>query len=162
MKNYFLIHRWSPEDLSYVLYTEWGLRSLHRTFGYSLVRALERLLERSYETNGDTRTLDLLRKITSDCEVCRKLTTAPRRFRLTVGTKDHRCNHYAQLDTMFIQGRAILHMVDEATVFMQQRFYASSHRKRYGTRFSACHLLYTSVSQTNSLLTKDQHMCLTK
>lgn len=60
MEYNFLVSRRSPEDLPYILYAEKERRSLHRTFGHSSVRALERSLERASKTNGDTRRLDLL------------------------------------------------------------------------------------------------------
>lgn len=40
MENYFLIHRRTPEDVSYVFYTEQGLTALHRNFCYPSVKAL--------------------------------------------------------------------------------------------------------------------------
>lgn len=47
MKIYFLIHRRTFDDVSYVSYTEQELRTLHWTFNHPLERALEMLLRRA-------------------------------------------------------------------------------------------------------------------
>lgn len=38
-ENYFLIHQWSPEDITYGLYSEHELRRIHRNFGHPSVTA---------------------------------------------------------------------------------------------------------------------------
>ena len=44
--NYFLVHKWKRDDLSYSLYTEVELR-LHKTFGNPSVNALLNFLSRT-------------------------------------------------------------------------------------------------------------------
>lgn len=40
LDNYFFIHKWRAKYISYVLYTEHELRSIHRAFGHPSVSSL--------------------------------------------------------------------------------------------------------------------------
>lgn len=115
MDNYFLIHRWSPKDITTALYTEDELRTIHRTFGHPSITTTEKLLKRAQEKSLDNETRSNIRRLAEDCSTCKKYAPKPRRFRLTVGTKDMRFNHAVQIDTMFLNGRPVCHLVDEAT-----------------------------------------------
>lgn len=56
MENYFLIHRWKPEDKSFAFYTEKELRTLHPTFGHLSVKTLDMLLRRANWPSFDRKT----------------------------------------------------------------------------------------------------------
>lgn len=47
MENFFLIHRWSKEEMPYALYTEGELAKIHRNFGHPSVKSTEGLLKRA-------------------------------------------------------------------------------------------------------------------
>lgn len=66
MENYFLIHRWSPNDIPYASYTESELQTLHRSFGHTSARALNSLLGRSSEAKIDKKVIDASEKIKDD------------------------------------------------------------------------------------------------
>lgn len=45
MRNFFLIHRWYPEDMLYAFYTDEVFQTLQRIFEHPSVRALQILLK---------------------------------------------------------------------------------------------------------------------
>lgn len=117
MENFFLIHRWDEEAVPHVLYTEQDLRRMHRGFGHPTIKSLERLLRSAEGGNMSKQLKSSLRKISEDCKVCKTYAGKPRRFKLTVGTEGLRFNNRVLVDTMFIQSRPVMHMIDEATHF---------------------------------------------
>lgn len=125
MKNYFLVHNWEPSDMPFVYYTEGELRTIHRTFGHPAVKATEDLLRRARGEELDKETREMIRKISIACDICKKHSATPRRFKLTIGANDLRFNHEVQIDTMFLHNRPVLHMVDTATHFCAASFLRS-------------------------------------
>lgn len=121
-ENYFLIHRWRSDDISYSMYTEKELRKLHRVFGHPSVRALTNLLRRADPRAMNPSVVEAVKEITHACTICATHAKRPRRFKLTVGTDDLRFNHVIAVDIMFLRGRPTLHIVDEATHFNQAKF----------------------------------------
>lgn len=121
-ENYFLIHKWSPADLQYALYTEVELRKIHKSFGHPSITATEGLLRRAGRGILDIETKGMIQCIAEECKPCMTHAKAPRRFKLTVGTGNLRFNHSVQVDTMFIRGKPVLHMVDLATHFCAAAF----------------------------------------
>ena len=117
LDNFFFIHNWSSKDTPYDLYTEDDLRKIHRGFGHPSVKATYHLLRRANPDTLPPQTMKALTKISTDCKTCLKYAQAPRRFRLTIGAETLRFNHRVAIDTMFINNKPILHMVDEATHF---------------------------------------------
>ena len=117
LENFFFIHKWSCNDTPYALFTEDELRKIHRGFGHPSVKASYHLLRRANPDTLPPQTLKELNKISRDCKTCLKYAQAPRRFRLTIGAEKLRFNHRVVVDTMFINNKPILHMVDEATHF---------------------------------------------
>lgn len=65
---------------------------------------------------------DMIKKIADGCDACKEYPPTPRRFKLTIGTKGLRFNHDVKVDTMFLQNRPVLHMVDMATHFCSSKF----------------------------------------
>lgn len=79
--------------------------------------ALLILLERRHGSNMERNTAISSEELTEVCTVCEKITTALRRVRLTVGAASLKFNQRVQVDTMFISGRPVIHMIDEVTHF---------------------------------------------
>lgn len=125
MVNFFLVYKWQPGVLSYALYTEKELRTIHRTFGHPSIKATTSLLKRASGDELDTKTRKSIEAIASACNICQRNAGTPRRFKLTVGTSGLRFNHSVQIDTMFIRSKAVLHMVDVATHFSAACFLRS-------------------------------------
>lgn len=56
-----------------------------------------------------------LKKINDDCQISRKIASAPCGMNVTVETVELRFKHRVQLDIMYIHGRPVIHMVNEVT-----------------------------------------------
>ena len=117
LENYFFLHKWSARDTPYVLYTMEELRKIHQGFGHPSVKATFHLLRRATAGKLSNKIKDELHKIQDDCKVCLKHAATPRRFRLTIGTEELRFNQRVVVDTMFIENKPIIHLVDESTHF---------------------------------------------
>ncbi len=116
--NGLLYYVWNPPDV--VLYTETELRKLHRSFGHPSVGALSRMLVRARPEASNV--VQELESITKECSTCQKHAVRPRRFKLTVGHDDAKFNHVLAIDIFYINGKPILHYVDEATQYASARF----------------------------------------
>ena len=121
-QNYFLIHRWMPHEQPYVFYTFPELQRIHATFGHPSIKATRNLLKRASGKSTDKKTKLAIKNIAQDCKICAVRSAAPRRFKITIGTADLRFNHEVQVDTMWIMGKPVVHMVDVATHFTAARF----------------------------------------
>lgn len=58
MENYFLIHLWTNDELTYTFYTEVELRKINSSFGHPSVSAFSKLLKRAnneYELEDKSR-----------------------------------------------------------------------------------------------------------
>lgn len=133
MTNFFLIHRWGPSDVPFVMYTEHDLGAIPRNFGHPLLRATKGLLRRSGGGKLDPDGKRAISNIAIECRNCNVHAAAPRRFKLTVGTEDLRFNHTLQVDTMFLTERPVLYMVDVATHFCAGTFLKSQCAKEIWT-----------------------------
>ena len=122
LENDFQKHIWSPSDMPYILYTESELRRLHRNFGHPTVSALKKVLKRANPETCDKKTKTAIAEIVQSCKTCQKYASRPRRFKLTIGANDLIFNHVLAVDIMYINGKPILHVVDEATHYMSALF----------------------------------------
>lgn len=105
----------------YTFYSTAQLRKLHRQFAHPSAGKLYNLLERAGIEAVDTSTLEQLEQIVARCEPCQRIKNAPLRFRVSMGLEDIRFNARAYMDIMYIDGRPVLHIVDEATRFSAAR-----------------------------------------
>lgn len=121
MENYFLIHRWSKGNMPFVLLTEVELRKIHSAFGHPSVAAMGNLLKRAGD-DLSSETQESIKRLTETFFPCKRNSKRPRRFKLSVGTEDLCFNHSVQVDTMFLEGKLVLHLVDEATHFTAAGF----------------------------------------
>ena len=97
--------------------TDVELRRLHRRFGHPSVHRLHQLLERS----GHNVELKSLQYLTKYCEQCQKYGRSPGRFSFTL-KDDLDFNYNVIIDIMYIGGKPVLHLVDEATRFQAGRW----------------------------------------
>lgn len=97
--------------------TETELRRLHRRFGHPSTEKLYRVLERA----GHDIEREALKHINKVCEHCQKYGKSPGRFRFTI-RDDVSFNHSIIVDIMYIDGKPVLHIVDEATRFNAARW----------------------------------------
>ena len=97
--------------------TEQELRRLHRRFGHPAVDRLRRVLERAGH-EVDNKVLEHLTKI---CHYCQKYGRSPGRFRFTL-RDDVEFNYCIIVDIFYIDGRPVLHIIDEATRYQAGRW----------------------------------------
>ncbi|KAL3713545.1 hypothetical protein TMatcc_002248 [Talaromyces marneffei ATCC 18224] len=97
--------------------TETELRRLHRRFGHPSVEKLRKLLVRA----GHDVDTEALKHIGKFCHHCQIYGQSPGRFRFTV-RDDVSFNHSIIVDIMYINGKPVLHVVDEATRFNAARW----------------------------------------
>lgn len=117
LENYFFIFEWDASSIPYMLYTDRELRSIHRAFGHLSVSSLRKLLKKSSKELLDKSVKKNLKAIAKKCSTCSKHSPAPLRLKLTVGTDDPGFNLHVYVDTVFLNGRPLKHIVDEATHF---------------------------------------------
>jgi len=105
------------QTLSYSHLTETELRQLHRRFGHPSSKRLIQILHRAgYEENA--RTIEEIEKVCQQCQLNEK---APGRFKFKI-TDDYEFNYEIIADVFYLDGKPILHVVDEATAFTAARF----------------------------------------
>jgi hypothetical protein len=104
-------------DLNPCYLTDSELRRLHRRFGHPSVKRLKRLLERAGH-NDSTKTL---KYITKYCSHCQKHSKSPGRFKFTL-SDDVNFIYCIIVDVMYIDGKPLIHVVDQATSFQAGRW----------------------------------------
>lgn len=63
-----------------------------------------------------------IERLTRACVTCSTHASRPRRFKLTVGADDLRFNHILAVDIVTLNGKPVLHVVDEATHYTSGLF----------------------------------------
>jgi len=105
------------ETLAYCHLTEPELRQLHRRFGHPSVQRLTNLLKQSgHEFQPKT-----LETITKFCKHCQLNSKAPGRFKFTL-KDDIQFNYCIIVDIVHLEGKPVLHVIDEATAFQAAKF----------------------------------------
>ena len=97
--------------------TDVELRRLHRRFGHPSVERLHKVLDRA----GHDIDKMALEQLTKYCHFCQKYGKSPGRFRFTL-RDDIEFNYCVIIDIMYISGKPLLHIVDEATRFQAGRW----------------------------------------
>ena len=90
-------------------------------FGHPSAETLHALLRRAGLKAVTQQTLELLKEIVSYCESCQRIRNAPLRFRVPLGYENVRFNARAYIDVTYLDGKPVLHIVDEATRFSAAR-----------------------------------------
>lgn len=123
--NYFYIHRCPKKSILYVMFTEKELRLIHRSFGHPSVSSNHKFLRKeSSEPLSKTLRMKLV-KLADSCKTCKRNAEASQRFKLTVGSEDLAFNSKVLVDTMFLDGRPVIHIFDEDTHFSAAAFLKS-------------------------------------
>ena len=107
---------------SFVFYSTRTLRKLHQHFSHPSAEKLFNLLQRAGDKIVTAKTLKKLQDISARCDPCQRVKNAPRRFRVTVGHEDTRFNAIIFMDIFYLDGKPVLHIVDDATHFSAARF----------------------------------------
>lgn len=69
----------------------------------------------------------MIKEIGDTCQIFKQKAGPPRRFKLKIGTKDLHFNHTVHIDTMFLEVKPVLHIVDQATHFCTATFLSSQN-----------------------------------
>ena len=120
------------EEHHKVLFTKKELVKLHKNFSHPASDKLFNLLKlaRPWETDDNTKAL--LEEIAKNCDTCQRFTSPPVRFKASLPTEEDLVfGDELSIDLMFLDGKAVLHIVDTATRFSAATF-LDSHGEKYG------------------------------
>ena len=113
------------------LYLEWDyetfftseeLRKLHNHFFHPESGRLYSMLKRADDSQTTPSDLKELERIASECNVCQRNIAASSKFRTALPSEDVVFNRCLCMDIMFLEGMAVLHMVDKDTKFRAAAF----------------------------------------
>ena len=110
-------HMYIEWDSAAVLFTRSELKKIHRQFKHPSTDKLMNLLKRSKLKDVDRNTRKMLEEIAQSCETCTTFSRPPERFRVTSPPDQIIFNEEVALDLMWLEGKAILHVVDCHTHF---------------------------------------------
>jgi len=113
---WMLLH-YAEQAIAWNHLTESQLRQLHRRFGHPSVRRLATVLQRA----GHEIELKAIQHLTKYCHQCQMHAKSPGRFKFIL-KEDHNFNFEIIVDIMYLEGRPVLHVVDESTSFQAARF----------------------------------------
>lgn len=110
-------HMYEEWDYKTVLFSRIELRKLHRHFHHPSSSKLLALIKRSKLKHVDNKTKQMLDEISKSCSVCQTYSTNPQRFKVSLPNDEVTFNREVALDLMWVEGKAVLHVVDIDTHF---------------------------------------------
>lgn len=114
--------------------TEVELRRLHRRFGHSSVRRLHEILQQAQQEVD----LHALEHLTKYCKRCQMHEKSPGRFNFIIKNEDIEFNYSVLMDILYITGKPILHVVDEATRFQTRRWLKDISARHVWDQLRSC------------------------
>lgn len=118
-------------------YTENELQRLHRRFGHPSADKLSNLLKRADPEKFKRGTRKMLEIISRQCKPCQFQSQAPRRFKFTIRTEKN-FNESIYIDVFFIDGKPILHVVDESTRYQAARWLPAQNAEEIWKALRLC------------------------
>lgn len=113
--------------------TDTEINQLHRRFGHPSANKLYKVLERSgHDINKQT-----LDQLTKYCSFCQKYGRSPGRFKFTL-RKDLDFNQSVYVDITYINGKPVLHIIDEATRYQAARWLSDISAKHTWDTLRTC------------------------
>ena len=97
------------------------LEKVHRQFYHPTAEKLFNLLKKAKPEEAAPETRRNLEELTTRCDPCQRIRTAPNRFRVSFGAEHVQFNERVLMDIMYINGDPILHIVDEGTHFSAEK-----------------------------------------
>lgn len=122
---------------------------------HQTVRAIEMLQRLADEPNTDDQTAKFVKKFGDDFSVCREVWSSPRRLKLAVVAQELTVNHPIQVDVMYIGGRSVIYIVDEATHFCSDLVFCSQSTKQIWKTIQQISFVVLLNPRTTWLRTKD-------
>ena len=126
----YVYREWQREDT--LLFSGSELIKLRRGFRHPTDTKLLNLIRKARPHEATETTTRVLKKISKSCNTCQRLGSQPTRFMTTLPTiQEVKFGEKISMDLMFIEGKAILHIVDIATRFSSAIF-LDSQGNNYG------------------------------
>ena len=140
------------ESTTPLFFTRSQLVKLHRQFFHPSAQKLFNVMKRARPEEATPQTLKTLKDISARCDPCQRIQHAPTRFRVTLGADELRFNERIMMDIMFIDGDAVLHIVDKATRFSAASYLPGNSTKTVWETILKCWAsIYTGLP--NRILT---------
>ena len=118
---------------------------MHRGFSHPTAEKLYDLLKVAKPDEVDSETKKVLDEISKYCEICQRNARPPLRFKVTIPTKDNlKFCEEVSMDLMFLDGKAVLHVIDTATRFSAATF-LDSHGQNYGQSTEGIWLAFLEI-----------------
>eukprot|EP00180_Rhodochaete_pulchella_P004061 Plantae.Rhodophyta-Rhodochaete_pulchella.ctg74856.p1 GENE.Plantae.Rhodophyta-Rhodochaete_pulchella.ctg74856~~Plantae.Rhodophyta-Rhodochaete_pulchella.ctg74856.p1 ORF type:complete len:209 (+),score=12.17 Plantae.Rhodophyta-Rhodochaete_pulchella.ctg74856:155-781(+) len=107
---------------SNVNFTTSQLLKLHRQFSHASAEKLYNLRRKARPEDTPPDTLRRLKELSRRCDTCQRIANAPTRFKVSFGADNIAFNEKVLLDVMYLEGKPVLHLVDDGTHFSAARF----------------------------------------
>jgi hypothetical protein len=105
---------WSAIDL--ILFLKSELQKLHRNFSHPSTQNRFAFLKRAKADNLDASTREVLSDTENACSTCQRYSSKPLRLKTILPSgKELSFGSELSMDLMFIDGKAVLHVIDSAT-----------------------------------------------
>ena len=112
---------WKREDA--VLFSRSEMLKLHRGFRHPTDTKLLNLIRKAPPHEATEATTKVLKEISKSCNAGQRLGSQPTRFKTTLpALQEVKFGEEISMDLMFIEGKALLHIVDTATRFSSAIF----------------------------------------
>lgn len=118
--------------------TKMQLARLHRQFSHPSTDKLFNLIRKARPEDATPETRRLLDEIVKHWAPFQRIQRAPRRFRVTMGTEHIQFNERVLMDVMYLDGRPLLHVVDEGTHMSAAQFLPNKSTKSVWNAFLKC------------------------
>lgn len=116
-------------------FTRKQLQKLHRHVIHPSAEKLFNPLKKSRPNETSQNPADIIKNLPRHWDACQRIQSAPTRFRVSLGTENHRFNKEIYKDMMYIDHAPILYVVDTATKFKAARFLTDINTSTVWARF---------------------------
>lgn len=141
-------------DWNAVMYSRADLTKLHKNFFLPSAQKLYNLIRRSRPQDTTPDTLKLLEDISRRCNTCQTFGARLLRFRVSMPEEHLVFNEELSLELMWLNGKAVLHIVDTATGFNAAEPLRANPSKTSGTHSLLVGLQFIPAAPTKSASTK--------
>lgn len=117
MKYYFLVHRWTRDDIQLALFIKQEMKTADRKFSRHTVAALKMLLCCADGSRADAQTAEISQNIGYNWRVRKEVSSGPRRFKWKLGTQELKFNHSVHVNLVYTGRQPMIYRLDEATHF---------------------------------------------
>ena len=105
-----------------VLFTRSELKQMHKNFSHPSNNALINVLKRARPSDVNSETKKMLEDIVARCKQCQTFRSKPTIFRVSLPMDEIVFNHEIEVDIMWIDGDAIIHIIDRGTRYSVAKY----------------------------------------